>query len=59
MADTVAHLLVDTLARIGVRQIFGIVGDALNPFTEVIRSDGRLEWIGVRHEEGAALAAAG
>lgn len=59
MADTVAHLLVDTLARIGVRQIFGIVGDALNPFTEAIRSDGRLEWIGVRHEEGAALAAAG
>ncbi|MDO6413029.1 thiamine pyrophosphate-binding protein [Sphingomonas sp. BIUV-7] len=59
MSETVAHLLVDTLARIGVRHIFGIVGDALNPFTEAIRADGRLEWIGVRHEEGAALAAAG
>jgi len=59
MAETVAELLVDTLARIGVRQIFGIVGDALNPFTDALRRDGRVEWIGVRHEEGAALAAAG
>lgn len=59
MVDTVARLLVDTLARIGVSHVFGIVGDALNPFTEAIRADGRLEWIGVRHEEGAALAAAG
>src|ERR1700761_1123849 len=59
MSKTVAELLVDTLAKIGVRQIFGIVGDALNPFTEAIRVDGRIEWIGVRHEEGAALAAAG
>ena len=58
MAHTVAELLVDTLARIGVRQIFGIVGDALNPFTDALRRDGRIEWIGVRHEEGAALAAA-
>jgi pyruvate dehydrogenase (quinone) len=59
MAQTVAELLVDTLAQIGVRQIFGIVGDALNPFTDALRRDGRIEWIGVRHEEGAALAAAG
>ncbi|MBU3079006.1 thiamine pyrophosphate-binding protein [Sphingomonas quercus] len=59
MSQTVAELLVDTLAEIGVRQIFGIVGDALNPFTDAIRRDGRIDWIGVRHEEGAALAAAG
>src|SRR3954468_22526837 len=59
MAATVADLLVETLAEIGVRQIFGIVGDALNPFTDALRRDGRIEWIGVRHEEGAALAAAG
>ncbi len=59
MAKTVAELLVDTLAQIGVRQIFGIVGDALNPFTDALRRDGRIEWVGVRHEEGAALAAAG
>jgi pyruvate dehydrogenase (quinone) len=55
----VAELLVQTLADIGVRQVFGIVGDALNPFTEAIRKQDQVEWIGVRHEEGAALAAAG
>ena len=59
MAATVAELLVETLADIGVTQIFGIVGDALNPFTDAIARQERIEWIGVRHEEGAALAAAG
>ncbi len=56
---TVADLLVETLSDICVRQVFGIVGDALNPFTDAIGHQKRLEWIGVRHEEGAALAAAG
>ncbi|WP_050478930.1 thiamine pyrophosphate-binding protein [Herbaspirillum rhizosphaerae] len=59
MSTTVAEMLVETLHRIGVRQIFGVVGDALNPLTEAVRKDKRIEWIGVRHEEGAALAAAG
>ena len=59
MRTTVAELLVETLAKIGVRQVFGIVGDALNPFTDAIRRQKTIEWIGVRHEEGAALAAAG
>lgn len=59
MSQTVAELLVETLADIGVRHVFGIVGDALNPFTDAIRRQKRIEWIGVRHEEGAALAAAG
>src|ERR1700712_2844695 len=59
MADNVAEMLVETLAAIGVRQVFGIVGDALNPFTDAIRRQDKVEWIGVRHEEGAALAAAG
>src|SRR4051794_9501520 len=59
MAATVADLLVETLAEIGVRQIFGIVGDALNPFTDSLRRQDHIEWVRVRHEEGAALAAAG
>jgi pyruvate dehydrogenase (quinone)/pyruvate oxidase len=59
MSQTVAELLVETLAEIGVGQVFGIVGDALNPFTDAIGRQDRLEWVGVRHEEGAALAAAG
>ncbi len=56
---TVAELLVQTLADIGVRQVFGVVGDALNPLSEAVRKQDRIEWIGVHHEEGAALAAAG
>jgi pyruvate dehydrogenase (quinone) len=59
MPGNVAELLVETLAAVGVRQVFGIVGDALNPFTEAIRRQDTIEWVGVRHEEGAALAAAG
>jgi len=59
MSATVAEILIDTLCQLGVRQIFGVVGDALNPLTDAIRRDKRIEWIGVRHEEGAALAAAG
>src|ERR1700689_2347890 len=58
MSQTVAGTLVDVLEQIGVRHIFGLIGDSLNPLADgVRRSD--IEWIGVRHEEGAALAAAG
>lgn len=59
MQRTVAELLVHTLHQVGVRHIFGVVGDALNPLTEAIRTQRDIQWIGVRHEEGAALAAAG
>ncbi|MGI8801873.1 MAG: thiamine pyrophosphate-dependent enzyme [Solirubrobacteraceae bacterium] len=54
---TVAELIVKGLADLGVRTIWGVVGDALNPVTDAIRRDGRLEWIGVRHEEAGAFAA--
>ena len=59
MSQTVGELLASTLAQLGVTQVFGIVGDALNPFTDAIRREKRLSWLGVRHEEGAALAATG
>jgi len=59
MAQTVGELLTSILADLGATQVFGVVGDALNPFTDAIRRDGRMSWLGVRHEEGAALAAAG
>src|SRR5579862_709692 len=58
MSRTVADLLVGTLQQIGVKQIFGLIGDSLNPIADAIRRS-KIEWIGVRHEEGAALAAAG
>jgi len=57
MSQTVAELLVKTLEQIGVRQIFGLIGDSLNHITDAVRHTS-IEWIGVRHEEGAALAAA-
>ena len=40
-----------------MRTVWGVVGDALNPITDAIRRDERLEWIGVRHEEVGAFAA--
>ncbi len=58
MAQTVAEVLVGVLEQIGVKHIFGLIGDSLNPLADAVRRS-QIEWIGVRHEEGAALAAAG
>jgi pyruvate dehydrogenase (quinone) len=58
MSQTVAELLVGVLEKTGVKQIFGLIGDSLNPLANAVRGS-QVEWIGVRHEEGAALAAAG
>lgn len=58
MSQSVAEILVDVLEKVGVRQIFGLIGDSLNPLADAVRRS-KIEWIGVRHEEGAALAAAG
>ncbi|WP_329018274.1 thiamine pyrophosphate-dependent enzyme [Streptomyces sp. NBC_01601] len=57
MARTVARLVVDTLEELGVRHVFGVVGDALNPFTDAIRASEAVTWVGCRHEEAAAFAA--
>ncbi len=54
---TVASMLVTALADHGVRTVWGVVGDALNPVTDAIRTEDRIEWIGVRHEEAGAFAA--
>jgi pyruvate dehydrogenase (quinone) len=54
---TVAELIVKGLADLGVKTVWGVVGDALNPVTDAIRREERLEWIGVRHEEAGAFAA--
>jgi pyruvate dehydrogenase (quinone) len=58
MSQTVAGQLVGALEQVGVKQIFGLIGDSLNPLADEVRRS-KIEWIGVRHEEGAALAAAG
>lgn len=56
MEKSVAGILVETLEQLGVRQIFGVIGDSLNPLADVVHYSS-IEWVGVRHEEGAALAA--
>jgi pyruvate dehydrogenase (quinone) len=52
-----AELLVDTLVAAGVKRIYGLAGDSLNGITDAIRTEERIKWIHVRHEETAAFAA--
>jgi len=58
MSQTIADTLVKSLEQVGVKQIFGLIGDSLNPLADAVQRSS-IEWIGVRHEEGAALAASG
>ena len=58
MSQTVSNTLVDVLEKVGVTHIFGLIGNSLNPLADAVRHS-KIEWVGVRHEEGAALAAAG
>src|SRR6201997_4999243 len=58
MSQTVSEVLVGALEQVGVKQIFALIGDSLNPLADAVRRTS-IEWVGVRHEEGAALAAAG
>jgi pyruvate dehydrogenase (quinone) len=57
MAKTVADQFAETLAAVGVRRIYGIVGDSLNGLTDAIRRQGRIALVHVRYEEVAAFAA--
>jgi len=57
MAKRVADLLVETLAGVGVKRIYGLSGDSLNGITDSIRAQKHIQWIHVRHEETAAFAA--
>src|SRR5215831_14934095 len=58
MASTVAEILVATLKASGVRRVYGIPGDSANGFPDALRREGGIAWQHVRHEEGAAFAAA-
>lgn len=63
MADekTAAEMLVELLVdRWGVRHVFGLAGDGINGIMEALRKRrDDVQFIGVRHEEAAALAAVG
>src|ERR1700752_119214 len=55
--STVAESLVKTLIEVGVKRIYGIVGDSLNGISEEIRRQKPIDGVPVRHEEVAAFAA--
>ena len=57
MSRTAADYMAETLAQAGIKRIFGVVGDSLNGFTDSLRRLESIEWIHMRHEEGAAFAA--
>ena len=58
MAQTVAEILVDQMVEVGIRKVYGIVGDSANPIVDALRrhtSD--IEFVHVRNEEAGAFAA--
>ncbi|MEV4602046.1 pyruvate dehydrogenase [Amycolatopsis sp. NPDC049253] len=60
---TVADQLIDVLVQSGVRRIYGVVGDSLNPVVDAVRrtggsARGGIDWVHVRNEEAGAFAAA-
>src|SRR5437899_9988430 len=57
MARTVADFITESLKAIGVKRVYGVVGDSLNGFTDALRRIGGIDWVHMRHEEAAAFAA--
>jgi pyruvate dehydrogenase (quinone) len=57
MSRNVSDQMVEMLVAAGVKRVYAITGDSLNPINDAIRRDGRLKWVHVRHEETAAYAA--
>ena len=52
-----ADLMAELLSEAGVKRIYGVVGDSLNAFTDALRRLEKIQWVHMRHEEGAAFAA--
>jgi pyruvate dehydrogenase (quinone) len=55
---TIADQLIEVLREAGVERIYGLTGDSLNPVVDAIRRAEEIEFVHVRNEEAAALAAA-
>lgn len=53
----VAQAMVDSMAGAGIKNLYAITGDSLNPLTDAIVKDGRIKFVHMRHEESAAFAA--
>ncbi|MFC0550224.1 pyruvate dehydrogenase [Planotetraspora thailandica] len=54
---TVADQFVEIMMAAGVRRIYGVVGDSLNPVVDSVRRHDGIDWVHVRHEEVGAFAA--
>lgn len=54
---TVADQMWDMLAEAGVKRVYGIVGDALNPTMDALSRHKNIEFVHVRNEEWGAFAA--
>ncbi len=49
--------LLQVLKQLGVKHIFGVPGDAINPLVEALRKQNYIKFIHVAHEEAGAMAA--
>src|SRR5580700_7597246 len=53
-ADQIAEMMIDA----GIKRVYGVVGDSINPIVDAIRrTDGKLRWVHCRNEEVGAFAA--
>jgi pyruvate dehydrogenase (quinone) len=50
MSKNVSDQIIEMLVEAGVKRIYAVTGDSLNPINDAIRRDGRFQWIHVRHE---------
>ena len=58
MAQTVAEILIDQMVEVGIRKVYGIVGDSANPIVDALRRhESDIEFVHVRNEEAGAFAA--
>src|SRR3954469_20935056 len=57
MSKTASEYLVEALEKTGVKRVYGVVGDSLNGVSDALRRRKSIDWIHMRHEEGAAFAA--
>ncbi|MFI2741594.1 thiamine pyrophosphate-dependent enzyme [Zhouia sp. PK063] len=57
MSKNVADVVVKMLVDAGVKRVYAVTGDSLNPINDAIRREGSIQWIHVRHEEAGAYAA--
>ena len=59
MEQTVAQLILETLAAWGVKNIYGVSGDAILPFMDALRKQEKIKFYSTANEQGAAFMACG